>query len=110
MSCRVSDEYSRFLNKIVGTPGYIDPILLNKYKEGLKITDELRRDEILRTDLFSVASTFVYMATGFQMIYGETTREILSRTLRLSYDKILMNFPQLQVLSYQARDLLSKLL
>ena len=70
VSCCVSDEYSRFLNKIVGTPGYIDPILLHIYKDGLKITDELRRNDIMKTDLFSIGSTFVYMVTGQQMIAG----------------------------------------
>ncbi len=64
VSCRVSNEYSRFLNKIVGTPGYIDPALLKIYREGLKITNEMRRNEIMKTDLFSIGSTLVYMATG----------------------------------------------
>ncbi len=76
ISCRVSNEYSRFLNKIVGTPGYIDPTLLLTIKERTKVTELLKRDQIFKTDLFSIGATFSYLATGWQMISGQNNKQV----------------------------------
>ena len=81
-----------YLTKLVGTPGYIEPLILTlrKYrKEQEAITElckEISADDVFKMDLFGLGSTLHFLITG-QHLFDDGLRhedDPFSATLRLN--------------------------
>jgi hypothetical protein len=61
-------EITKLLTRLVGTPGYIDPMIL-KFRSFRQLlapgdTIEFSIDDVLKTDLFGIGSTLHFLITG----------------------------------------------
>ncbi len=94
-------------NHLAGTPGYIDPIILNAYLAGkniLKLYPD--KNNLLKTDLFSVGATIYYLLCGEPMIDGNSTEEILAKTEKFHFDLERINIFLSRKISKELRDFL----
>jgi hypothetical protein len=61
-------EITKILTRLVGTPGYIDPMILKfrNYRHMLGPSDyiEFSVNDVLKTDLFGLGSTLHFLFTG----------------------------------------------